>query len=445
MLLAWAGKGSDCSKLFHVTEVEHSSVLDMPNWVHYFYDPCKMIHHYKSCPLNEKKRQSQRKGYVLGTVYTEAFGTELQGAHNSLKDAQAQGDIVAFESTNPNQWSCYLKSRQGNEIELLKLMQNQLVRCHLDGQMRGLQNGTCRNPNSTLVLVVAAFVGPTNSVTSVCQGRDLSDLFLYFFTMEILQRIVDETNRYGNAQWVHPLGADEWCSQYYDSGDKDSEDTGKEIDLNAMNSQYNPGDANDESIDANEESIPNSDDMDSMSGRSTTISDSRFSLGDVSDESLCGDHSIDSNTFEAEPKRTKRLIPCKEDHPDRRKRFQRKDKEWITVTVAYLLAWFGILVIMAALRIRKWDYLWMEHQGINIPFIQNAMTSDTFKQIKSCIHFVNNEAIFKPGHPSFHPLQKIQPFIDKILKIFRQAYTIGQFLSAGESMIKYKGKSVKFV
>ncbi|KAL7534750.1 hypothetical protein ACHAWF_004938 [Thalassiosira exigua] len=87
----------------------------------------------------------------------------------------------------------------------------------------------------------------------------------------------------------------------------------------------------------------------------------------------------------------------------------------------------------------------MERQGINIPLIKNAMISDAFKQIKSCIHFVNNEAIFKPGHPSFHPLQKIQPFIDKILKRFHQAYTIGQFLRADESMIKYKGKSVMFV
>lgn len=88
MMVAWNGKGSDCSKLFHLTEVEYPGTLYMPRWVEYFCDPMRAIQHYKTCKLNELKRKSKQPGYGLGTAYHEAFGAELEGVHNLLNDAK---------------------------------------------------------------------------------------------------------------------------------------------------------------------------------------------------------------------------------------------------------------------------------------------------------------------------------------------------------------------
>lgn len=87
----------------------------------------------------------------------------------------------------------------------------------------------------------------------------------------------------------------------------------------------------------------------------------------------------------------------------------------------------------------------MESYGINIPFVQNAMSRNAFKQCKRFLHFVSPDKIYPQGHPRWHTLQKIQPFIDELLKRFRAAFVMGRDMSADESMIKYKGKQVQFV
>jgi hypothetical protein len=77
MLLTWNGRGSDCSKLFHVTEVSHRGRLDMPPGISikYFCDPKNVISNYRRCLLHESKRGvSIPVGYGLATVYHTAFG-----------------------------------------------------------------------------------------------------------------------------------------------------------------------------------------------------------------------------------------------------------------------------------------------------------------------------------------------------------------------------------
>ncbi|KAL7547323.1 hypothetical protein ACHAWF_015821 [Thalassiosira exigua] len=445
MLLAWAGKGSDCSKLFHVTEVgEHSAELDMPSWVKYFCDPCKMIQHYKSCPLNEKKRASRQKGYGLGTVYAEAFEKELEGAHNSLKDAQAQADIAALESVRkfidkPTSVELLSDIWSGKRKRVAETRVEPTRAVPFGWTDSGTEEWTPPPSMQYTGPSGGGIAGPTSSVTNVCRNRVLSDLFMFFFTVEILQYIADETNRYGNEQWVRQASKEEWRSHYHDTDDEHTMDTGIAIDISAVTAADTP-----EGENKREPSERSSNDGRSNDGGSFTDDDSTFSMDGYSDDTSSGDDSLDSE-FEAEPKKATRLIPCKDDHPERRKRFQHKSRKWIPVTVGYLLAWLGILIIMAAMRIRKWDLLWMETQGINVAFIQNTMTYRAFKQIKSYIHFADNTKLKKPGQHGFNPLQKIQPIVDKILKRFRAAYTMGQFMSADESMIKYKGKAVKFV
>ena len=56
MFLAWNGKGSDCAKLFEVTDFLYRGQLFMPEGVKYFADPMGAIKNYKRNPFNESKR-----------------------------------------------------------------------------------------------------------------------------------------------------------------------------------------------------------------------------------------------------------------------------------------------------------------------------------------------------------------------------------------------------
>ena len=157
------------------------------------------------------------------------------------------------------------------------------------------------------------------------------------------------------------------------------------------------------------------------------------------------DHFFDTDDFIPEPKARDRLIECSRTHPAKRKLWQVKDKEWVPVTVASLLVFFGILILMAAQKIRCWRLAWMESEGFNVPFIQDAMQKNRFDQIRRYLHFVDNTKLFPKGHPRWNPLQKTLPLIKKLLKVFRRGYVMGQYMSIDESMIKYKGKQIKFV
>lgn len=87
----------------------------------------------------------------------------------------------------------------------------------------------------------------------------------------------------------------------------------------------------------------------------------------------------------------------------------------------------------------------MESEGINIPFIQNAMSKNRFEQIKRHLHFVDNNRLPSKGHRRWNPLQKVKSIIDKLLKRFRGGYVMGEYIAVDESIIKYKGRQVKFI
>lgn len=119
--------------------------------------------------------------------------------------------------------------------------------------------------------------------------------------------------------------------------------------------------------------------------------------------------------------------------------------EWVQITIGYLLCFFGILIIIAALKVRFWRIPWMESEGLGLAFIQNAMSKNRFDQIRRYIRFVNNRRLVSKGNRNWSPLQKINPFIEKMLERFRACYTMGQFMSIDGSMIKYKGKQIRFI
>ena len=98
MMIAWNGRGSNCTKLFELTEITHKGTLEMPQWVKYFGDPMVAIKEYKRNQFNNTKRKPNvLEGCGLGLVYEIIFGQPLDNAHNSLVDAKAQASIFAHE------------------------------------------------------------------------------------------------------------------------------------------------------------------------------------------------------------------------------------------------------------------------------------------------------------------------------------------------------------
>jgi hypothetical protein len=134
-----------------------------------------------------------------------------------------------------------------------------------------------------------------------------------------------------------------------------------------------------------------------------------------SDDEDDDDLELYGRLYEREPKERDRLVECSSDDPNKRKRWQVKGDPWVPVTVGYLTAWFGILLLMCAQGVRCWSMLWAEDYGFNLPFIQNTMPKNRFEQIRRFIHFVDNKKLPKKGGRNWNPLQKIFPFMEKML------------------------------
>jgi hypothetical protein len=113
------------------------------------------------------------------------------------------------------------------------------------------------------------------------------------------------------------------------------------------------------------------------------------------------------------------LVEYNFNHSNRRKRYQVKGMEWVPLTVCYLPAWFGILTLISAQGIQFWKIPWMKYAGWNIPFIQNTMPVHHFDQICRYQHFDKTKKLAPKGHHrKWNPLQKINPFMIKMLVQF---------------------------
>ena len=434
MIRGWNGKGCEMTKFFKICEVNYRGLLHMPRWVKYFCDPQKCISNYKKCRLHESKRTSQRVGYGLGAVYAEAFGQNFE-EHNSLEDAKAQQKICNDDNVKKNAL---------DKVESVELIDNvwrgkQASRAMAGEESRRVlpigwaDSPTTEYPIPRNLAYTGAngggVCGPSSTVTEACNNRNLADLFLYFFTDEMLKMVADEMNRYGNGTFVRVVTKEEWRSQSNNAGVNDP--------IDGMESPVEISDEEDGEEEEDDEEVDNETGL--FQYERFMYGDSGYNSGEDSD------YETEEEDEEDEEEETKNrrtyFVECKPDHPQARKRTL---DEWIHVTPGMLLVFFGIMIInTGALANRYWNIPWMECCGINIPFIQNLMTRDAFQQCKRFLHFVNNKELDPDASKS--PLRKIQPFIDKALDRFRMGYVMGQYISLDESMIKYKGKQVQFV
>jgi len=77
--------------IYKVTQAPNT-ILSRTDEIQYFLDPLKVIFQYRSCKLNKSK--SFIESYSLGVVWKYIKGRPLEGARNSLVDANLPTDIV---------------------------------------------------------------------------------------------------------------------------------------------------------------------------------------------------------------------------------------------------------------------------------------------------------------------------------------------------------------
>ena len=120
------------------------------------------------------------------------------------------------------------------------------------------------------------------------------------------------------------------------------------------------------------------------------------------------------------------------------------------VTIEYVLAWIGILILSGAYfggkNNRGINNIYRNAPyGVSVPFIQNSMPRNAFDFMRRYIHFVDNRDRRKDGEPGYDPLFKVRPVLDAVMDGLRRAWVAGEKITIDESMIKYSGRAVSYV
>ena len=144
-------------------------------------------------------------------------------------------------------------------------------------------------------------------------------------------------------------------------------------------------------------------------------------------------------------KKKKILIPCNDDNPDKRKRVRSNVRDQWEFTCGYVLAWLGICICFGGLSSKQSpDVLWtsLANGGVYVPFVRNTMSKNGFKFVRQYIHFGDNRS--SSNHKE-DPLYKIRRVMETISNQLRLGWNANIDLSVDESMIKYKGRAIRFV
>ena len=156
------------------------------------------------------------------------------------------------------------------------------------------------------------------------------------------------------------------------------------------------------------------------------------------------DEMVEQTYGGGKKKTLRRATPA--DPPNvRRKRYEAVGQEWRAVTRYSLLVFIGILVAMAAMKVRSADMFWSESYSTRIPWITNSMTKNAFEQIRRMIHFVDNDELPAKGDHRWHPLQKVKPVLDMVRLNIGKMWKLGKYLCIDESMIACKSRAVGFL
>lgn len=112
------------------------------------------------------------------------------------------------------------------------------------------------------------------------------------------------------------------------------------------------------------------------------------------------------------------------------------------ITEKEIEAFIGITIAMSIHRLPSYRHYWSTNPLLSVPFIANVMTRKRYDEIKTNLHFANNENQPDRTDSNFDRAFKVRPIINHFNKAFDKALTATKSQSIDEHMIKFKGRNV---
>ena len=114
---------------------------------------------------------------------------------------------------------------------------------------------------------------------------------------------------------------------------------------------------------------------------------------------------------------------------------------WEKVTVKELRAYFGLRILMGAVKLPAIPMYWNTDPALNQPEITSRISRNRFQDLSRYLHFADNSDLPVRGEPGHDRLGKVQPMIDAFQERFIANYMPNREQAVDEAMIPFQGRS----
>lgn len=106
-----------------------------------------------------------------------------------------------------------------------------------------------------------------------------------------------------------------------------------------------------------------------------------------------------------------------------------------------LLAFLGITIIMSIHKLPSTRLYWSTNPVFTVPVVSNVMTRDRYEEIRSLLHFMDNNKQPKRDNPNYDKAYKVRSVINHFNKTFSETMRATKSQAIDEHMIRFKGQN----
>ena len=116
-------------------------------------------------------------------------------------------------------------------------------------------------------------------------------------------------------------------------------------------------------------------------------------------------------------------------------------RPWHDTTVAEMMAFTGILIIMGIIQLPRLEMYWQQsHTLLTTPGVSSIMSLVRFEQIFRFLHLANSDLQIPAGEPGYDRLFKVRGLLDIVTPLFEAEYNLHEQVTIDEAMIPFKGR-----
>ena len=105
-----------------------------------------------------------------------------------------------------------------------------------------------------------------------------------------------------------------------------------------------------------------------------------------------------------------------------------------------LLRFFVLVITMGIVDLPSVKDYWSTSWPFNTPHFSKLLSRDHFLLLLKFLHLADNTKQVARGQPGYDKLFKLRPFMDPVIRSFKEMFIPQQQLSIDEAMISYKGR-----